>query len=588
MADYDGLTPGQVLADASVAEFISQLGLGIAAAQRALDDNSVHQIAEFIVPREGLGGRTLLDLGLAPSFYHYQHADLSCSLQLSLRVEKDFGVALNLSGSYQDSASSDGTSPKTRHAIVHIEAASTGSLSVAGQRFALVGEDWRTRIRGLQAELTGTANTGIDLALITVEDVPPLDIETTAESGVEITGNAVAFIAGGAARGLIRISDNETTTFTLSSDETNPTTATADQQADVGAFAARAAERIDDAGYRTRSHAADAPIESVHFATGASDLAEAALPEASLSASVGDALLVIARLLRERPELKVEIEGYADAQPFRGKKPHESADLNLMLGTARARQVHDRLFANGAPSGSVDVKTSGGATDALAAGGPADNEAFRRVDIRVVGRDSHWIEVTARPGGPVLSGVQPDLTSGAQAGNGFIHLFAPQPLGLSSAKVTISRTEFDLSPTAASGADEGEPGAYAANLARSINEDEKVGVAASVEANVVTVLRDDHPVRMDLFTSSSRRLPLEGSDGVTVQRPFPDPEQRDLTEPKTGNRAMAFGASLDVRYSRKFETHVTGNSSISARLVSIPAPPQFLETIRGYLAGEAP
>ncbi len=380
MADYDGLTPGQVLADASVAEFISQLGLGIAAAQRALDDNSVHQIAEFIVPREGLGGRTLLDLGLAPSFYHYQHADLSCSLQLSLRVEKDFGVALNLSGSYQDSASSDGTSPKTRHAIVHIEAASTGSLSVAGQRFALVGEDWRTRIRGLQAELTGTANTGIDLALITVEDVPPLDIETTAESGVEITGNAVAFIAGGAARGLIRISDNETTTFTLSSDETNPTTATADQQADVGAFAARAAERIDDAGYRTRSHAADAPIESVHFATGASDLAEAALPEASLSASVGDALLVIARLLRERPELKVEIEGYADAQPFRGKKPHESADLNLMLGTARARQVHDRLFANGAPSGSVDVKTSGGATDALAAGGPADNEAFRRVE----------------------------------------------------------------------------------------------------------------------------------------------------------------------------------------------------------------
>jgi hypothetical protein len=149
MVDYDGLTPGQVLADASVAEFIKNLGLGIAEAQKALDDNSVDQIAEFIEPREGLGGRTLLDMGLSPAFYHYQHADLACSLQLSLRVEKDLSLGLNLSGSLNDTSTESGdssttetstesgssTRSETRQASLEITSASAGSLSVGGQAF---------------------------------------------------------------------------------------------------------------------------------------------------------------------------------------------------------------------------------------------------------------------------------------------------------------------------------------------------------------------------------------------------------------------------------------------------------------------
>ena len=84
MPDIADMTPGEVLTEASVAEFIKALGLSIAQAQKALDENSVDQIGEFIRPREGLDGRSLLDLGLSPAFYHYQHADVSCSMQLSL------------------------------------------------------------------------------------------------------------------------------------------------------------------------------------------------------------------------------------------------------------------------------------------------------------------------------------------------------------------------------------------------------------------------------------------------------------------------------------------------------------------------
>ncbi len=128
-------------------------GSGIAEAQKALDENSVDQIAEFIEPREGLGGKTLLDLGLSPAFYHYQHADITCSLQLSLRVEKNLSLGLNLSGSLNDTTTSSGSSSEsesssesgsssrteTRQANVEITSASSGVLTVGGQNFPLTG-----------------------------------------------------------------------------------------------------------------------------------------------------------------------------------------------------------------------------------------------------------------------------------------------------------------------------------------------------------------------------------------------------------------------------------------------------------------
>ena len=89
MADenpIEKMTPGQILADASVAEFIKAMGLSIADAQKALDLNSLAQVGEYVEPRPGLGGKSLLQLGLSPPFYHYQHADLTVSMQLTMKV----------------------------------------------------------------------------------------------------------------------------------------------------------------------------------------------------------------------------------------------------------------------------------------------------------------------------------------------------------------------------------------------------------------------------------------------------------------------------------------------------------------------
>ncbi len=139
------MTPGEVLADASVADFISELGLGIAAAQTALDDNSLRQIDAFTTPREDLGGRSLLDLGLTPAFYHYQHADISCSMQIRMEVGRDRPSSASSAGraSATDTADADsrhrgderssGSSSGTKRARLTMRSDSQGALSIDGR-----------------------------------------------------------------------------------------------------------------------------------------------------------------------------------------------------------------------------------------------------------------------------------------------------------------------------------------------------------------------------------------------------------------------------------------------------------------------
>ncbi|MEE4301008.1 MAG: OmpA family protein [Pseudomonadales bacterium] len=602
MTDYDGLTPGQVLEDASVAEFISQLGLGIAAAQRALDENSVDQIAEFITPRDGLGGRTLLDLGLSPAFYHFQHADISCSLQLTLRVQKDLSLGLNLSGSFSDTTTSSSeeqqsasstesgseTRTETRSAQVNIEASSTGALSVGGQTFQLSGPDALTRIRDLQRRLNSTEGTGVGRALVALEP-QPLDITTDANDPppappkVAIGTNTVAFVGGGFSRGIIQITQDTATDYTL---DTSPAvTVSTTAQGSVPAYAEHVATQIRAEGYDATAYGPDVPLDTVYFDTGMHHIATNPPDLDSRNATTDTKLLEIAHMIRDR-NMQVTIEGFADAQPFRGATQQQSAQSNRDLGDRRARAVRDRLVANGAPAGNITITPSRGSADAIAAGGPADNIDFRKAEVRTPGTE-WWVHVKQRSGGNDLESVSPDLRSGpvtGQPGNGFIYLYRGTPLSLGGKKVTVEGDDYPLRGSAGGGNASGSGEAYAFNLAADVNGNAAATYTASAEANVVTLLRKTQPIRIDIVTAESRSIQLSGTSGVTVTREFTRTESRSATRQNTGNRAVAFGASLDVRYSRQFEMNVTGNSAISARLVSIPAPPQFLETIRAYLS----
>ncbi|HLT40918.1 MAG TPA: hypothetical protein VK034_31790 [Enhygromyxa sp.] len=50
--------------------------------------------------------------------------------------------------------------------------------------------------------------------------------------------------------------------------------------------------------------------------------------------------------------------------------------------------------------------------------------------------------------------------------------------------------------------------------------------------------------------------------------------------PASDNRAVMWGVAIDVGYHRKYEFNMSGSSSITTKMVSVPAPTAFLDQIR--------
>lgn len=581
MAEYDGLKPGEVLADASVATFIADLGRGIADAQRQLDENSVNQIAEFVEPREGLGGKSLLDLGLSPAFYHYQHADISCSLQLSLRVQKDLSLGLNLNGSYgststenkssneSSSETSSGSSSRTssRTASAKVRASSTGALVVGGRNFSLSGSSPAERIRKLQEALRGDPNTAIERVMASAQP-STLQISTDAPNDkVRVGPNTVAFVGGGFDAAVIRIGENSNTAYVLDGSNTASTTA----KANLADYAAHVRDTIAGLGYTVELFGPSAPIYRGFYdidqdqVTDATDLQK---------------LRAIA-MAQQSGGFKLEIEGFTD-------RPATS-EYNEKLGLRRAEGVAHILRSHGVASGSLArVHTRGEKAHEESAGAgtkEAYDQNFRRVDITVPGRSTWWLIVHGDSDDTITTAT-PDKIGDQSSANGFVAKFNPTGLSLSGKKCTIEGTDFPFRGAAGGGFASGSAEAYAFNLAADINGNQAAGLQANAQGNVVTVMRGGDQYQLTLLTTSSRDISLSGTEGVTVTSQFSRSKSSQLTRQNTGNTSVAFGASLNVGYSRKFDMTITGNSSISARLVSIPAPPQFLETIRDFLQGQ--
>lgn len=591
MPDLQSMTPGQILADASVADFITTLGLGIAEAQTALDANSVNQLPEFVKPLPSLGGRSLIELGLSPAFYHYQHADLTCSLQLSLKVGENLSVGVGLNGSYgaggessssesaSESESESGTSSSTteRSAEMEVTSTSTGTVSIGGQDFPLTGPDALARIRALREAVTGDADAGVPRMLY---EAPRDSFEITTdapEDQVVTTDRTIAFLGAGFARGIIRIDSNTDTSYRLNDTLTIDTTA----QTDLDAYADHVAARIDDdAGFEAAAFPAGTAIARIFFETDEQDIVVFTAEGEVRNQDALHVLEEIADMSRDNGA-HLNVVGHTDQQAYPGGLT-VSDGANLALGQRRADTVHDRLLAYGAPAGNITA-TSNGVVDARTAGGPADQVRWRCVDI-LFDPLIAFVTVKATTATATLEGVTPeDLTAPLETGNAWIHAFRPRALELAGSSVTIDGTEFELSGVAGGGAETGSPEAFAHNLEASINANGSVGYTSSADANVVTVYGRSSPFTLTMYTTESREMRLSGTEGITVTREFSRTSESSSESSESSNSTVAFGATVDVRYARQFESTITGNSSITARLVSIPAPPQFLEVIQDFL-----
>lgn len=575
MADYDGMTPGEILADTSVADFISSLGLGIAEAQRELDRNAIEQLDAYSAPVPGLGDRSLIGLGFVPAFYHYQHADLSCSLQLSLRVQKEVGVDFGIEANFGRRDSSDasreseretssaGSSTRalTRRAELEVANTATGSVTIGGRDYPMEGETARERVDRLAERLRGSED--VDRVVI---DERPSAVNPTTDAPPELlqtSPNAVAFISQRTPVALIRVSENVRTAYRLND------ASTVDQApgADIAETAADLEQAIAAEGFSTWLTPPGAcymqdPLLFDHD----SDQPQAASYE----------LLLVWASLVKVGGIQVTLEGHTDTSG--------TTSYNQDLSRRRAETVRSFMVRYGAPEDSIAIEALGETDPAVATGDGVRRQENRRVEMRLSETAAF---VTVQDDTAALASPTPDLTAGG-SGNGVVALSGDpeDPAELSGHSVTVLGETFALRGGAASGLPADSSEAFAANFADDVNAADGLGVDADRLGPVVMLRRASDSMQLTLLTSSSREMAIDSREGITVTRQFEHHERERETRRRQGNRAVAVGASLGVRFARQFEMQATGNSSISARLVSVPPPEAFVELIRRQDRGE--
>ncbi len=573
MPALEDMTPGQILADASVAEFIKQLGLGIAEAQTALDHNSVAQMEAFTRIEASLGGRSLLELGLLPAFYHYQYADISVSLQIRLEVtesdEFGFGIDARFGRNGQSASSSQeserveesGSRMEARSARLAYRANAEGAIIVNGAQVTPTGNDPFARIRNLRERLLERDD--IDAVFADPPD-RSLNISTDAPSDrVVVTDRSVAFLKTPQYRGLLAIRENDATQFVLNGDTTVETTA----QGGLAEYAEHVLQQIDN------EEGFDAYIHPPNPDRGYSWRIPFGHDEDFVTDDEARRFVVLlARILIATSE-RVTLEGMTDRTG--------SPAYNLDLGARRGRTIRRMLLENGVPEGQIQMITSRGEGRAADAGQQpgAQNAEWRTVWINTPDRTAYWIGVSGilEPQ-TVLADVSPDIRANPGQGNGFVYLWTPAPLDLSGHQVTVDGQEFGLSGAAGGGQASGAAEAYAYNLTAAINATSEL--RASRVGHVVHVMRATDEYAIQLYSRSQREISLTGSEGMRVTEEF-SRVRTSQVESREGQRTtVSVGATLNYRESRQFGLEVTGNSQISARLASVPAPDEFKQAIQ--------
>lgn len=582
MADdnpIETMTPGQILADASVAEFIKSMGLSIAEAQKALDLNSLAQVGEYVEPRPGLGGKSLLQLGLSPPFYHYQHADLSVSMQLTMKVGKtsSFGIG----GKLDFGLAKGSTTADARTAQITLKSL-PASVTVDGAKQDATGAELEAAGEALAAKLRAPAGK-FEKAIVSAKHTSPkAELDPASAKNPILTPGAVAFLTTEASSaGIIRIVEtpppNQSETFTLANNKSTQVSSEANRLSyarkvvtQINALGGFKARLTQDPGGQSNSPDAPGTLGIALFDTDDTKLKPAATAE----------LKLVARLIQENGK-KVDVTGYADTRADNA--------YNRDLGKRRALRVREFLLANGAPSTLVNDATSGGEERWASALPPADNAQFRRVEVTQVGSSDLFIVVDS-DGTQLQAKPLPDKTGG-EAGNGFVVVkkFDALPVTGKNLKVGEALTPVAIKGDAVnSGTDnlaEGTPDAHAFNLARDVNAGTATHkVRASRRGNVVILSAADDPVTIDLVTVSGDEIKMTAEGGAEITQPLKAITPAGPTASKDKpNVTLAVGIAVDYRSSRQFEQSVNGNSAINARLVAVPAPVEFLDEIRKFL-----
>lgn len=526
------LKPGDILREADLASYIGAMGLGVAEAQRALDDNTLHMLTEFTQPLPTMANKSLLQLGLTPAFYHFRTATLSCSLGMNLRVTQSINVGGGLSMGGSQSSTKKITSGKKA------TTSATQSFTLSG------GFEVKAHKQGQAMESIDSyaeANSQSSQTFALAERVAVVDRSQFTGSGLvgyQSTADLFVVPPAGLRWAVIQLA---VASASGESYQLLPSPAPA--------YAPAAGTAPADLAIGIKA-ASGGALVWILAATG-SDLSEVRFETGSHVIKTVDGVDYPARLRALAKIIKtagvpIQVVGHTD-----GVGP---AAYNQRLSELRAAAVIDVLRANGVTAGATSAGTGeAGTINNVAA---ADQRYAR---IRTTGLTGVYLYLEEAVAGDLNPNPVLQISPGQ---NGWVHteVYAADGAGTTTGGTVQTATELVSKIEAA--------GAFTAS--------------SFGELVYVTNREGDSRKVATVHVYSAQESSLDESDRATFDTVEESASSSSTVETSetTENHASAVAFSLDARYSRMFDLTMSGNMSVSAELVSVPPPAEFLEFIK--------
>lgn len=606
MSDLTKFSDGaSILQQVDVSDIFKNLALGIAEAQQKLDDNSIAQAIKLAETQ--INGVSLLELGFAPVFYAFQYADISASINLKMALKEalEFGFGLDLQiaknkGYSEDThnfLSEDSYSETTEEykasRQMNFRANEKNSVKI-NNKFVKQSEalEAKSRIEKFKHDiitqasveqvyediqskkLTNNKSRGIDIwmdnGFIRLEESLHYkkDAVGILKIGSYTSANAVD-VNGIAADGSFTITTDLVTTLGL-----------ADETSVLGTGQLYGVSK-DGKVYHFSGGSWTPILSTIYFPynsdevtmtkdlkTGPNDNSVAGYPPgvvANKNHSDHGFVHKVLRLIHNYdPESTITITGMTD--PKGGNNPK-----NQSLAKRRAENLKSYIFGSSAP---VNVKIDS------VTNSPGNSNLEQR--YAAIELDSDYLIFID---GKVTEDATPVKSSTGPNKFVYAEVNATEPFHKLDVKYGSTVFFYD------------EDEAFSEVVEH---------VTSKIESHSYEFkdgqhyfLEDESIVKFTLLTNLTEEISIEHDDessssGTEASNSFLTSKTKneksilnDSVSNKSQDSSFALGASVDFRMSRQFEMSMEGNAAMSARLVAVPAPQDFVGFLRTvYVSGE--
>ncbi len=600
MSDLTKFSDGaSILQQVDVSDIFKNLAMGIAEAQQKLDDNSIAQAIKLAQTQ--INGVSLLELGFAPVFYAFQYADISASinLKMALKEELEFGFGLDLEISNkkgyseedheflsEDSFSESTTEYKASRQM-NFRANEKNAVKING-KFVQQSETLEAKSRLQQFKDDIEKDAEIEQVYV---DVQSNKLSYNHSNGIDVwVDNGFLRVEEGlhykkSTVGILRIKDytidksidvngasGAPTPFTLNTDLLTSLAAADDVvptpiAGKLYGITADGDFYTYDSGSSTWKmipstiyfpYNSDEISYTKNLKNGPNDTSETTNPAGIVdNHNHADHALIhkALRLIQSKdPDAKITITGVTD--PKGGTNPK-----NESLAKRRAESLRAHIFGSTAP---VNV-----ATDAVTNTAGPSKLSKRYAKIKLSSDYMIFID------GDLTVAATPDKASSSV--NKFVYTAASTTedpfynLDAKFGSAIFSYKENEVFSAVLN---------HVKGKIESHSYEQKEGHHYFLE--------DKSIVKFNLLTNKSEEISIESvnensSEGTEDSETFFSGKTKneksllnDSTSKKSQDNSFALGASVDFRMSRQFEMSMEGNASMSARLVSVPAPQGFV------------